>query len=43
MFVLFISTEDYDTMVYLAVTLPIVVLTLFVTVIITIIFVKKKR
>lgn len=43
MFVLFISTESYDSMVYLAITLPIIILILLVTLIITVIFFKKKR
>lgn len=43
MLVLFISTEAYDGMVYLAITLPIIVLIVLVTFIVTVIFVKKKR
>ncbi|KAI5098214.1 insulin-like growth factor 1 receptor precursor [Silurus meridionalis] len=37
------SQKAYDNMVYLAITLPIIVLILFITLIVTIIFVKKKR
>lgn len=43
MLVLFIFTEDYDSMVYLAITLPIVLLILFITLIVIVFFVKKKR
>ncbi|XP_060779902.1 insulin-like growth factor 1a receptor isoform X1 [Neoarius graeffei] len=37
------SKEDYDSMVYLAITLPIVLLILFITLIVIVFFVKKKR
>lgn len=38
-----IFTEVHDGMVYLAITLPVIVLILFVILIITVVFVKKKR